>query len=114
LNDWKINLKTRSAKNAFNKSICSKIDVDIMAVMDGIDPDELNIFLASAFASDLTIIMGVTTPYNIILKSGGLTQMGEAEIDEDKRTGTVHFTGSYDIDFADLTTGSNITLQAQM
>jgi hypothetical protein len=114
LSDWKMNLKSRQTKNAINKAIVSKIDVDFMAVMDGIDPDELNDFLLNEFCPDLTMVIGVETPYDIILKEGGLTQMGEAEIDDEKRTGTVHFTGSYDIDFVDTSTGNNITLEAQL
>lgn len=113
LNDWKISIKTKSTKNSFNKSMVNGIDVDIMGVMDGVDPAEINTFLASSFAPDLTISVGVDVPYNIVLKAGGLTQMGEVEIDDDKRTGTVHFTGQYDIEFADLT-GGNVTLKSQL
>jgi len=114
LNDWKISLKTKNTKNKFNRSIISRIEVDMFGAMDGVTPDEMNTFHAGAICPDLTIPIGVDTPYNIILKSGGLTQNGDTKFDDEKRVSTVHFQGSYDIDFVDLTTGSNITLQAKL
>lgn len=113
LDDWSISLKTRTNKTKFNKSRGKMIDVEIKCVMDGPDTTEINTMLASGYAPDITISMGVSTPYNIVLKSGRLTQIGNVEIDEDKRTVTTILKGSYSTEFMDLT-GSGVELKAQL
>lgn len=113
LSDWKCTLKTKNTKNSFNKSIVSGIEVEIEGYLDGPDCDEMATYLASEICPDITIAVPVKTPYNIILKSGGCSSLGDVEIDDEKRRARVGITGFYDIEFAD-TTGSDIILQAKL
>ena len=113
LSTFKVSLKSVSTKNGMNKSLSSRIAVNIEGVMSGPDPDEIADILDFEIAPDITIAMPVAVPYNLVLKSGGLTKMGEAVIDDDKREGKVMLSGEYDLDFVD-TSGSDIVFKAQM
>lgn len=113
LEDWSISLKTVTKKSKFNKSRGKLISVEIMAVLDGADPSEIDSYITGGYAPDITIAMGVNTPYNILFKSGRLTKMGSAKIDQDVRTATVTFKGSYSTEFMDLS-GAGVTFKAQL
>jgi hypothetical protein len=113
LNNWSIDIKTRAKKNSMQKARGNIIEVDIMGVMDDVSPAEINTFMAAGIAPDLTIAVGVDTPWNLVLKTGGLSQYGEGLKDEDNNTATVHFKGIYTANYADLT-GAGVTLNAKL
>jgi hypothetical protein len=113
LDDWKCSLKTKNTKSSFNRSKVKGIEVDIEGFLDGPDPDEILTYLAHEICPDIIIPISVGTPYNIVLKSGGCSALGDIEINDDQRRARVHITGFYDIEFADCT-GSDIILQAKL
>lgn len=113
LGDWSFDLSTRTEDSALDKPVGTYLDVDIMAEMNGPTPAQINTLFAGGIVPDITYAIGTDTPWNLLLKSGGLTMSGVAHRDDKKNIVTVHLKGSYLSDFADVT-GGGITLQAQL
>lgn len=116
--DFKISLKASGGKTAFDVLQPSKIDVLLEATLDSADLAEIKTNLAGSVqaASNVTISIanGETTKPSIILAKEGLSQKGEIEISDDKRTAKVSFVGSFFLDYVAVgtDTAKTITLSA--
>jgi hypothetical protein len=115
LSDWLLDLEITATANGMNKWIADKVTVKFTASQDQCTPAEIKSLRAgTSIAPDLTFIIPTDTPWSLVLKTGGLSQTGEAVIDEKGNIATVHYDGSYDIGFVDASVNNVITLKAQL
>jgi hypothetical protein len=113
LSDYKLNIKTKSNKGAYNQSSVHGFDVTLEGAIRGANPDEIATFLTGEVCPDINVPILTDATYNLTLKQGGLTATGKFTNDNDKREATVSITGNYDLPLVDAT-GSNIIFNSQI
>lgn len=111
LAEFSINLKTKSTKNAFNKSIVNGFEVELTSTVSGPNVPALIQGANVTFPGDISLVL--RSGETITLKTLGLTAMHSFDLGDENRTLKSTLSGTYDIDFV-ATTGvfpaiSNIT-----
>lgn len=102
LDEYNINIKTKNTKSAFNLSMVTGLDVEVSATAIGADIASMVQAMKQMFpANDL--VLTISTGKTITFAKEGLSRMGNLEIGDTKRSVTVKYTGSYDLDFVKAT-----------
>lgn len=107
LAEFSVNLKTKSAKNSFNKSIVSGFEVDLMAKASGPDVPALYDAANIVFPGDVTYT--IRSGESLIFKTIGLTQRASFNLGDSERSVTVNMMGTYDLDFLSIVADTSVT-----
>lgn len=103
--DFSIKLATDSTKNALNVSNARRVNVELMAKLEGPDLTAMEVLLTNDVASaDLVVALGSSVSFTF--KSGGLSREGSLTISDAERSGSFTYSGSYDLDFVSESLGS--------
>lgn len=107
LAEFSVNLKTKSAKNSFNKSIISGFEVDLMAKASGPDVPALYDAANIVFPGDVTYT--IRSGETIVFKTIGLTQRASFNLGDSERSVTVNMMGTYDLDYVVVVSDTSVT-----
>ena len=106
LDEFTINLKTKSTKSGFNIDLLSGLQVELSASAIGVDQAALVELFKHEFPS-ADLVVTLLTGETLTFKKESLTRVGNFDFSDEKRMGKIMYTGEYDPDFI-TSTVSNI------
>lgn len=110
--DFSIKLVSDSTKNALNVSRARRVNVELMAKLEGPDLAAMEELLTNEVTSaDVVVTLGSSV--TLTFKAGGLSRSGSLVVGDAERSGSFTFSGSYDLDFVSESLGS-ITFAAHL
>ncbi|MFA5299746.1 MAG: hypothetical protein WC389_16295 [Lutibacter sp.] len=111
--DFMCSVKTKSAKNGFNNSIVSALQVELTCTASGVDAAALADAIEYEFFSSATPISVVLGTLTLKFGKGGLTRIGSFDFGDDKREVTFTYSGEYDLEYV-ATASNEITFNAYL